>query len=89
MKKTLFVCALLLSGTATAQTSSNASANGAGAGAATANPDQMVCRSVRETGSMLGRSRICKTRAQWEADRRDTRQSIDRSQTTRINQGGN
>ena len=85
MKKSLFVCALLLAGTASAQTSPNASANGAGA----ANPDQMVCRSVRETGSMLGRSRICKTRAQWEADRRDTRQAIDRTQTTRINQGGN
>ena len=87
MKKTLFVCALLLSGTAFAQTPSNASANGAGAGAA--NADQMVCRTVRETGSMLGRNRICKTRAQWEADRRDTRQSIDRTQTTRVNQGGN
>ena len=85
MKKSLFVCALLLSGPAWAEPASNASANGAGA----ANPDQMICRTVRETGSMLGRSRICKTRAQWEADRRDTRQSIDRSQTTRINQGGN
>ncbi len=83
MKKSLFVCALLLSAPAWAEPSSNASANGAG----TANPDQMICRTVRETGSMLGRNRICKTRAQWEAERRDTRQTIDRTQTNRINRG--
>lgn len=85
MKKSLLVCALLLAGPAWAQPASNASANGAGAAAA--NPDQMVCRSVRETGSMLGRSRICKTRAQWEAERRETRQTIDRSQTNRVVRG--
>jgi hypothetical protein len=84
MKKSLLVCALLLSGPAWAEPASNASANGAGA---SANPDQMICRTVRETGSMLGRSRICKTRAQWEAERRDTRQTIDRSQTNRVVRG--
>ena len=85
MKKSMFFCALLLSSPAWAEPSANASANGAGAG--TANPDQMICRTVRETGSMLGRSRICKTRAQWEAERRDTRQTIDRSQTNRVVRG--
>ena len=87
MKTFLFFVTLLSSGAASAQSPSSASPDGAGAGAA--NPDQMVCRTVRETGSMLGRNRICKTRAQWEADRRDTRQTIDRSQTARINPGGN
>ncbi len=86
MKKPLFFCALLLSTAASAQSSSNSSANGAGAAA---DPNAMICRNQRETGSMLNRNRVCKTRAQWEADRRDTRQNIDRSQTTRINQGGN
>lgn len=86
MKKSLFCFALLLSGTALAEpapTSPN------GAGAAAPDPNQMVCRTVRETGSMLGRSRICMTRAQWEEQRRQTRQNIDRAQTTRTNPGGN
>ena len=87
MKNSLFFCALLLSTAASAQTSTSQSSNGGGA--ATADPNAMICRNQRETGSMLNRSRVCKTRAQWEADRRDTRQNIDRSQTTRINQGGN
>ena len=86
MKKSLFFCALLLSTAASAEPSSNASANGAGA---VADPNAMICRNQRETGSMLNRTRVCKTRAQWEADRRDTRQTIDRTQTNRINQGGN
>jgi hypothetical protein len=85
MNKSLFFCALLLSSAASAQPSSNASSNGAGAAAA--DPNAMICRNVRETGSMLNRSRVCKTRAQWEAERRETRQTIDRSQTTRINRG--
>ncbi len=87
MKKSLFFCALLVSTAASAQPSSNSTANGAGAG--TPDPNQQICRNQRETGSMLNRTRICKTRAQWEQDRRETRQNIDRSQTTRINQGGN
>ena len=85
MKKSLFFCALLLSTAASAQSSSSASSNGAGAGAA--DPNAMICRNQRETGSMLNRTRVCKTRAQWEADRRDTRQTIDRTQTNRINRG--
>jgi hypothetical protein len=84
MKKSLFFGVLLLSATASAEPSSNASANGAGAGA---DPNQMICRNQRETGSMLARTRVCKTRAQWEADRRDTRQTIDRNQTNRVNRG--
>jgi hypothetical protein len=87
MRKSLFFCALLLSTAASAQTPSSASPNDAGAGASS--QDQVICRNQRETGSMLSRTRVCKTRAQWEADRRDTRQTIDRTQTNRINQGGN
>jgi hypothetical protein len=88
MKKSLFFCALMLStAAAAAQPPSSTSSNDAGAG--TPDPNQMICRNQRETGSMLARTRVCKTRSQWEADRRDTRQTIDRTQTNRINQGGN
>jgi len=82
MKIVLFSAALLVSGAAAAQPgSSSASPNGAGA--RNADPNETICRNVRETGSMLSRSRICKTRAQWEEDRRTTRQNIDRAQTNR------
>lgn len=85
MKKSVFFCALLLSTAASAQPSSNASPNGAGANAE--DPNAMICRNQRETGSMLNRTRVCKTRAQWEAERRDNRQTIDRAQTNRSMNG--
>lgn len=79
MKKSLFVCALLLSTAASAEPASNGSSGGANA----PDPNAMICRNQRETGSMLNRTRVCKTRAQWEAERRDNRQAIDRTQTNR------
>jgi hypothetical protein len=82
MKKYLFCAALLLSGAASAQTGSPASSPN-GAGARSGDPNQMICRNIREIGSMLSRSRVCKTRAQWEDERRNTRQNIDQSQTNR------
>jgi hypothetical protein len=85
MKKSLFFCALLLSTAASAQPSNSRSSTGTGAAAP--DPNAMICRNQRETGSMLNRTRVCKTRAQWEADRRDTRQTVDRTQTSRINRG--
>ena len=86
MKKSLFLFALLVSTGASAQPSSSPSA--AGTGAAAPDPNAIVCRNQRETGSMLARTRVCKTRAEWDADRRDNRQSIDRNQATRTTTGG-
>jgi hypothetical protein len=86
MKKSLFFCALLLSTAASAQPSSSPPATGTGAAAP--DPNAMICRNQRETGSMLARTRVCKTRAEWDADRRDNRQSIDRNQATRTTTGG-
>lgn len=81
MKTSLFFCALLLSTAASAQPSSGSSSSGTGAAAP--DPNAMVCRNQRETGSMLNRTRVCKTRAQWDAERRENRQTIDRTQTNR------
>lgn len=86
MKKSLFFCVLLLSTAASAQPSTNRSATGANAAAS--DPNAMICRSHRETGSMLARTRVCKTRAEWDAERRDNRQQIDRSQANRTTTGG-
>ena len=83
MKNALFLGSLLLATGAMAQPAPSSSSNGAGAGGRQTDPNQMICRSIRETGSMLSRTRICKTRAQWEEERRTTRQTIDRAQTNR------
>lgn len=48
-------------------------------------PNDMVCRVTGETGSRLQRSRICKTRAEWEQLRREQRNTIDRAQTRQVN----
>jgi hypothetical protein len=82
MKKYLFCLAVLTAGTAFAQPGS-APTSPNGAGASGSDPDQMICRSIREIGSRLSRSRVCKTRAQWEEDRRQLRQNIDQSQSNR------
>jgi hypothetical protein len=51
----------------------------------TSGPNDMICRVTGETGSRLQRSRICKTRAEWEQLRREQRNTIDRAQTRQVN----
>jgi len=83
MKKSLFFSVLLVSAAASAQApSGSASSDGA------YNPNQVLCRTSGETGSRLERTRVCRTRAEWDAQRRETRQAVDRAQTTRVERGG-
>ena len=49
------------------------------------NPNAMICRVTGELGSRLQRSRVCKTRAEWEQLRREQRNSLDRAQTGQVN----
>lgn len=51
------------------------------------NPNETICRVTGETGSRLNRSRVCMTRAQWEAHQRNTQRDVEHAQTTRVNQG--
>ena len=46
---------------------------------------EQICRNSREPGSRLGRTRTCKTRAEWEQDRLAQRGTLDRAQTTQVN----
>lgn len=46
-------------------------------------PNERVCRTITDTGSRLNRSRVCRTRAQWEQQRREMRQDVERSQANR------
>jgi hypothetical protein len=78
MKKILFLGALLASSAGWAE----APAPGQ-AGEAALNPNEMICRSVEDTGSRLSRSRICMTRGQWADHRRNQRQTVERNQASR------
>ncbi|TMJ19229.1 MAG: hypothetical protein E6G92_05360 [Alphaproteobacteria bacterium] len=78
MKKIVFVSALLASGAAWAQAPSSGQANESGF-----DPNELVCRTVDDTGSRLGRQRICMTRQQWVDSRRLTRENTERTQNNR------
>lgn len=45
--------------------------------------NQMICRSVHETGSRLAHSRVCQTRQEWEDQNRLSRQALERQQNQR------
>jgi nicotinamide mononucleotide (NMN) deamidase PncC len=48
----------------------------------------MICRELEETGSRLSTKRICMTKEQWEAARRDARQAVEQAQTRQWNPKG-
>lgn len=77
---TRMVCGLcaffMVAGTAAASESASKSAP-------KSDPDKVVCRLSNDTGSRLGRVRVCKTNAQWAEMRRQTKESIDRIQNNR------
>lgn len=77
MKKLVIVSAVLVATGAHAQ-SSTPPANNA------RESNDVICRTVVDTGSRLNRSRMCKTRAEWEIYRREARQNVERSQTRRV-----
>lgn len=43
-------------------------------------PSQIVCRNERQIGTRLGSTRVCRTRAEWEEYRRNTRRSVEKAQ---------
>lgn len=43
-------------------------------------PNERVCEDVVPTGSRLAKSRVCATRSEWEAKRRDDREVTERYQ---------
>ena len=46
-------------------------------------PNQMICKSVAETGTRLARKRVCMTRQQMQEQRALNREAIERSQGQR------
>lgn len=60
-----------------------AEAPAAGTAAPTAkqdDPDKKICERVEETGTRLGGRRVCKTKAEWAAERAASREEIERAQ---------
>ena len=53
-----------------------------------AGPDKLICRTQDETGSRRNSTKVCMTRAQWEANRRDARDSVARMQAQQVNPCG-
>jgi hypothetical protein len=51
-------------------------------------PNDMICREVSVIGSRLEFKRVCMTRLQWDEQRRDAREAIDRAQMQQINPRG-
>jgi hypothetical protein len=77
MKSLVIVIAILVETAAYAQSEAPATDDGTDA-------NETICRTSTDTGSRLNRTRICRTRAEWEAARRETRQNVERSQTRRV-----
>lgn len=44
-------------------------------------PNRMICEKQEVLGTRLASKRVCKTAAEWEAERRQDRQAIDKAQT--------
>jgi hypothetical protein len=77
MKTAAFALAsLLLSGAAMADTGTKAK------------EDKLICQKQNPTGSRLGSTRVCMTKEQWADHKRETRQDIERRQTTQTNPSG-
>jgi hypothetical protein len=83
MKKIVILGLAVISSAGAAQVGGSASPSRQEA----VDPTQRVCRVIGETGSRLGQNRICMTRGEWEARRREERQSVDRAQVQRPQRG--
>jgi hypothetical protein len=68
------VLALAASTTAAAETSTP-----------TLDPNEVICQTVRVTGSRLGASRRCATRAQWVEEQRQQRAQLAERQQRQVN----
>ena len=50
--------------------------------------NDLICRESLETGSRLATKRICMTREQWDASRREARDVVEQAQTRQGNPKG-
>ena len=80
----LLASALLIAGAAPPPGDVVQSPSAAGSAAAQSDPMQrVICEKQNIVGSRLAVKKVCKTRAQWDDERLQTRQEIDKQQTMR------
>ena len=86
MRKSVLIVALI----ATPALAQSPSGDGAARARSGPNndPNQVVCISQNDTGSLTRRTRICRTRGEWAETRAQTRQTVERVQTFPDNQSG-
>ena len=48
---------------------------------------RVICQTQRETGSLTRSTRVCKTRAQWDADRQQNREQAEKVQQYKVTVG--
>lgn len=83
-KSALFAAVLVSAAGALAQGPTTATKAQSEAGS---DPGEVICITQRETGSLTRRTRVCRTRAQWEEDRRANQQAMERVQSFKTTQG--
>lgn len=49
--------------------------------------EKKICRSDLSTGSLVARKKVCKTRAQWAAERREAQDATAQMQEPRVSCG--
>jgi len=74
------VCAMTVGASAYAQTPRRTSSSGDSVGAA----DQIICRRFLRIGTLADYYRTCKTRAEWDRERRNIRQGLNSSDSCRF-----
>jgi hypothetical protein len=81
----LLAYALLIAGAAPppAGVVQSPSATGSAAAAQSDPMQRVICEKQNIVGSRLAVKKVCKTRAQWDDERLQTRQEIDKQQTMR------
>lgn len=72
---TVFLSLAVFAGCASTPDSSPSSGGYVSAEQIEGDPDRMVCRREKETGSRLS-SRVCKTAREWEQERLDNQEAI-------------
>ena len=80
--RALIVVGALVAAPAMAQTAS--ADTHSGTTAVKGDPNRMICERVEEIGTRLGGKRVCLTAAQWEAQRQQTRSTLDESRSRAI-----
>lgn len=76
----LFLLAALLAPPATPSLAQVASIESNRPASAKADPNKKICERIEETGTRLGARRVCMTRQEWDAQRSNHRNEVERTQ---------